>query len=176
MVLSAYHCTTDIYSDSTESCDHSDGRRLAILGEHKIDLQKLYEYATVPVIKVFSPPNGWLTHDYTSHDFALLLLKHPVKYSNKVGPICLPEPNTDYGGLTAVAAGWGRTDIPSVNRGQSPVLRAIRLKVSTKKYRNKNLFGTVVSKRDNKYQDPCRGDSGDSTIRERSSIMSACFQ
>ena len=162
MVLTAYHCATNVNDYSGKICDHSDGRRLAILGEHEIDYYKIREYATVPVIKVFSPPNGPLTHDITSHDFALLLLKHPVKYTNKVGPICLPEPHAEYGGLTAVAAGWGRTDLPSLSPFQSPVLMAVKLNVSTKKYKHKKMFGTVLSKSmDNKYQDPCSGDSGE---------------
>ena len=159
VVLSAYHCTVAPKSESTKPCDHSDGRRLAILGQNEINNFELGKYPSVPVIKVFSPPHGWLTsHDYLSHDFALLLLKHSVKYTSKVSPICLPPPHAEYGGEMAVAAGWGRTD--TVSPFQSPVLMAVRLKVSTKKYQHKKMFGTELSKKDNKYQDPCTGDSG----------------
>ena len=60
----------------------------------------------------------------------------------------------------AVAAGWGRFEKPSVNTGQSPVLRKVWLTVSKKKYNHWKMCGTIVSQIDNYYQDPCAGDSG----------------
>ena len=86
------------------------------------------------------------------------MLAKPVEYTSMVSPICLPEPNADYGGLKAVAAGWGRTD--SINPEQSHVLRSVELTVSTKEYKNKRMFGTELSKKDDQYKDPCSGDSG----------------
>jgi len=159
IILSAYHCT--VPSGATKTCDHSDGERLAVFGRHEINLNYIRNYKTIPVINVFAPPYAHLrTHDYRTHDFALLLLQHPAKYTSKVSPICLPEPNAEFGGLTATAAGWGRTDKPTVNSRQSPVLKAVDLTVDTKKYGHSKMFGTKISGIDGRYQDPCSGDSG----------------
>ena len=163
VILSAFHCTVPAYDlwGATKPCDHSDGKRLAVLGRHEILYDRIREYKTIPVIKVFAPPHANLqSYDDRTHDFALLLLQQPAKYTHKVSPICLPEPNAEFGGLTATAAGWGRFEPHTVNTEQSPVLRAVDLTVSTKKYNNRNLFGTEVSKKDDRYQDPCSGDSG----------------
>ena len=164
VILSAFHCTVPWDKNwMTQPCDHSDGKRLAVLGRHEIRYDRIREYKTIPVIKVLNPPYAnWRSYDDRTHDFALLLLQHPAKYDHKVSPICLPEPNAEFGGLTATAAGWGRFEPQTVNTGlgQSPVLRAVDLTVSTKKYNNRNLFGTKVSKKDDRYQDPCVGDSG----------------
>ena len=118
-------------------------------------------YYTIPVIEARSPPNAWLTlEDYDSHDLAMVILKHPAKYDDYVRPICLPHLNAEHGGKFAVAAGWGRTDKPSVSRHQSPRLKSVRLKVDSWKYMHGFMFGTFLSKKFNKYQDPCSGDSG----------------
>jgi len=161
VLLSAFHCTTNPRKSFTESCDHSDGKRLAVLGRHEILPHRMSSYKTIPVIKVFTPPNAPFTgNDDKSHDFSLLLLKHPAHYSSKVSPICLPEPHAEFGGLKATAAGWGRTDKPSVSRRQSPVLKSVDLTVDPMEYRHKKMFGTKLSMKENQYQDPCSGDSG----------------
>ena len=97
---------------------------------------------------------------YDSHDFALFIIETPVKFDDTISPICLPQPWEEYGGEKAVAAGWGRFEKPSVNTGQSPVLRKVWITVSNKKYNHWKMFGTIVSQIDNYYQDPCAGDSG----------------
>merc|ERR1719315_288226 len=160
VILSAFHCTTR-WRYNTESCDQSEGKRLAVLGRHKILPHRMSSYKTIPVTKVFTPPNAPLDgNDYKTHDFSLLLLKHPAKYSSKVSPICLPEPHAEFGGMKATAAGWGRTDKPSVNKKQSPVLKSVDLTVDPMEYKHKKMFGTKVSMKENQYQDPCTGDSG----------------
>ena len=161
VILSAYHCAVHPDSVTTLACDHSDGKRVAVLGRHKIILKNLTNYDTVPIIKVLFPPRAWLyDSDYESHDFALFVLKHRVRYTSKVSPICLPEPNAEYGGLKAVAAGWGRTNPDYISTKQSPVLRSVELTVSDMVYKHKKIFGTKVSKEDDQYKDPCSGDSG----------------
>ena len=126
-----------------------------------IEMHKLQEYTTIPIIKVLTPQDEGLRVGHKdSHDFALLVLKEPAKRTPTIGPICLPEPNAEFGGKKATAAGWGRTDKPSVSRVQSPVLKKVVLTVSNKRYWHHNMFGTRVNKKDNLYQDPCSGDSG----------------
>ena len=165
-MLTAHHCTTgsDRNGKSEDTpCDHSDGKRVAVLGRHRFNLPAMWEgrYTIIPIIKVLAPPDGkWKSWDVDSHDFALLVLKHPAKITNNVGPICLPEPNAEFGGQKAIAAGWGRTNGPSISTHQSPVLKKVNLTVSNKIYSHDKIFGTKVSKLDNLYQDPCSGDSG----------------
>jgi len=159
VVLSAFHCTVNARKSHTESCDHSDGKRLAVLGRHEILPHIMSSYKTIPIIKVFTPPNAPFTlNDDKSHDFSLLLLKHPAEYSSKVSPICLPEPHAEFGGLKATAAGWGITDY--VKKEQSPVLKSVDLTVDPVEYRHNKMFGTKLSMKENQYQDPCSGDSG----------------
>merc|ERR1719431_2176680 len=160
VILSAFHCTIKPpFTDITEPCDHSDGKRLAIFGRHEIHQNNIRNYNTIPVINVLAPEYPKLEFPtYLAHDFALLILQRPARYTSKVSPICLPEPGAEFGGLQATAAGWGRTGTDSVN--QSPVLKAVELTVSPKQYYHKKMFGTELSKKDNVYQDPCSGDSG----------------
>jgi len=167
VVLSAYHCTVTMGGPSKQSCDHSDGKRLAVLGSHVFKYQHLNTYEKIPVIQVLAPPHAPLDplihrgiQDYRSHDFALLVLQYPAKFHNKVSPICLPEPYAEFGGQRAIAAGWGRFAKPSVNVYQSPFLRMVELSVSPKRYRHTKMFGTVLTKKEDEYQDPCSGDSG----------------
>ena len=161
VILSAFHCTVDNAGDPTKSCDHSDGKRVAVFGRHEFHYHRISSYYTIPVIKVLSPPHTPMTtHDDRTHDFALLLLQHPAKYSGTVSPICLPQPHDEFSDLAAIAAGWGRTDKATVNAQQSPVLRMVQLTVSPKKYRHTKMFGTILSKKEHQYQDPCSGDSG----------------
>ena len=166
VILSAFHCVQ--LWRSTKKDIRSCG--VAVLGRHEIDLdvqvsypdpEKLRKYKTIPITKVLAPPNASLKKtddDYSDHDFALLLLEHPAMYSSKVSPICLPEPNAEFGGLKATAAGWGSTD--AFGTDQSPVLKAVELTVSPKQYKHKKIFGTKITGKDNQYQDVCRGDSG----------------
>ena len=164
VVLSAYHCAVPIRSRSRRPCDHSDGERLAVLGLHEYRPWRLEDYKTIPIIKALYPPHaGVRKHEYDSHDFVLFVLSSPAKYSTTVSPICLPRSNAEYSGAKAVAAGWGRTHKPSISPWPSPVLKAVRLTVSRKKYKHKKIFGTILSKKEDLYQDPCAGDSGDFT-------------
>ena len=123
LILTAYHCT---YPSSKEAgdkpCDHSDGERIAILGQHTLDMANMESYTTIPIINAKHPPNQLLKDkDNNSHDFAMLVLKEPAKFSRKIRPICLPNPNEEFGGEQATAAGWGRTAGPEVSILQSPV-------------------------------------------------------
>jgi len=170
IVLTAHHCTVDISRSSNQSCDHSDhtfGKRLAILGQTKlgmyknnIDPAKLAKYYTIPVVQALSPPHAPVTKNAMSHDFAMLVLETPAEFSKKVRPICLPHPHAEYGGKYATAAGWGKTDDPSINPYDSPYLKYVYLKVNPRIYRHKKMFGTFLTKKNNQFQDPCSGDSG----------------
>jgi len=162
LVLSAYHCTYHPESeDTSKPCDHSDGRRLAVLGQHEFHHEKIASYYTIPIIDVKYPPNQlFRLGTYDSHDFAVLVLSTPAQFSPTIQPICLPQQGQDFSGVTAVAAGWGRYASPDISKSQSTFLRAVSLPVSSKKYKHFNFFGTKTVKIGGIYQDPCSGDSG----------------
>jgi len=157
VVLSAFHCAIPYDSPyQTYPCDHSDGRTVALLGMHYNGDQE----DRIPIVEVYYPRNpNRVGRDYSSHDFVLYRLAKPARYTNKVGPICLPEPNSEYGGEKATAAGWGRTYGPSTSH-QSPFLKKVELRVNPKRYKHKYVFGTKLEKIGGVYQDPCSGDSG----------------
>ena len=153
VVLTALHCVDEFKESKGISCG------IIVLGRHEIDPDSLSRYKTIPVIKVFVPPqpkDGGLQN----HDFALLLLEHPAKYSSKVSPICLPEPNAEFRELKATAAGWGNYE-HKLNKN-SPVLRAVDLTVSPNPVTDKkDMFWTKLA--DNQPLDICGGDSGNFT-------------
>ena len=162
LILSSYHCTFQMHPTH---CD-SGNKRLAVLGRHEFNKWDIKSYYTIPITGVRYPPHQGLT-DYqgntnylSTHDFAMLILNEPVKFSPTVRPICLPLPDEDFSGESAVAAGWGRTDKQSINKKQSRYLKRVRLLVSDMKYKHTKMFGTELFKKKEVYQDPCSGDSG----------------
>ena len=170
MIATSFHCT-DLNNGDTEPCDHSDGRRYAILGAHNLDDDT--DIQNIPIIKVESPPGRYYQPDVQdSHDFAIAVLKEPAKLNNKgnkgivysklyihssVLPICLPKANEwKVAGKTAYAAGWGMTGFEERN----PSLQFVKLIVSKKKYLAHKMFGTNIYNSRGEYTDPCQGDSG----------------
>ena len=158
VVFSAYHCAKIPNPDTL----------CAVLGAHRIEdfnTTRSWNEATgsqrIPIKEIRHPPNqGLRIDDIKSHDFVLMVLERPARFGLKVQPICLPLPNAEYGGLWAVAAGWGRYKPGGIERHSSPVLRKVDLEVSKKIYENPNVLGTVLRKVRNIRQDPCAGDSG----------------
>ena len=159
LVLTAYHCTIQHDSD-TKPCDHSDGKRVAILGQP--DKEDSSNRIEVPIIRVLYPEHANLDsediEDLEDHDFAMYLLKTPIKYSKYIQPICLPRPGQKFDGERVVAAGWGYYGLKTK---VSTILRKVNLTVSSKEYAHKKMFGTKLQKNaDGHFMDPCGGDSG----------------
>jgi len=155
VVLSAYHCA--VPKGYYRPCDLSDGKAFAFVGMHN-EWKGDYE-DKIPIIKTHYPPKAskfWEYYD-DHHDFLIYELKRPAVYTNKVSPICLPQPNAEFGGQKAIAAGWGSTEI---SESQSPWLKSVELTVSPRIFRQKLMFGTKVEVKNGVYQDPCSGDSG----------------
>ena len=164
MVLSAFHCTRARKTD-IEACDHSDERRVAVLGQHLFDVERIDSYYAIPIIEVRYPPNAGLYHniyDFKRHDVAIMVLKTAATFSQKVLPICLPREGREYGGRSAIAVGWGKTG----RWHNSDVLKRVDLIVSRKRYKHEKILGTLLQKDFHNgaliYQDPCAGDSGNS--------------
>jgi hypothetical protein len=161
-ILTSYHCTYNSRSGNGDKpCDHSDGKRVAVLGQHEFERYKTSSYYTIPIIDVKYPPKQKLTEkNYASHDLALGILKEPAVFSRTVRPICLPQQNAEFVDKIATAAGWGRFETPDVSRQQSPYLKKVELRVSKTRFKHWKMFGTVLRKLKGYYQDPCAGDSG----------------
>ena len=173
IIVSAFHCTKK--PDSSEPCDHSDGKRLALLGGHEFAMNDLYSenvkdskdsksLQIIPIVEVLHPPNAGLKKDdFQSHDFAMFKLKEPVELAPTVSTICLPGEEDSFAGKKAWAAGWGMTSQgPAM---LSPRLMKVELTVSPKVYKHWKMFGTELTQTTGEnqtlYKDPCRGDSGD---------------
>ena len=160
IIASAYHCAVRI--GATEPCDHSDRKRIAVLGVHDYELTSEEDpnVQIIPIIDVLYPPNPGLTvEDFMSHDFALFKLEKPAKITEFVSTICLPGVGDRFGGKKAWAAGFGLYSRNSMK--PSPVLRKVELTVSSKVYQHTKFFGTELSRNSlGLFKDPCRGDSG----------------
>jgi len=159
-VLTAFHCTIRPGSWH-QSCDHTDGRRIAVLGRHSFDINQLENYYTIPIIDVRSPPRAGLTdEDLGSHDIALYLLAEPALFSERVRPICIPVQGYEHYGEMATVIGWGRFSTPDRSNQGSPYLRQVKLRVSKKRYMHYHMFATELWTIKGAFQDACAGDSG----------------
>ena len=161
-MLSAYHCAA--YKKTDFLCNLSDGERRAIIGRNEIKAGEYerpeYRKSTYRVIKALAPEHGgFRKRIFKTHDFVLLLLDKPVTLTSKIGPICLPEPNAEFDGKKALAAGWGRFDEDGYE-SQSNVLKKVELTVSRNRLPHNKMFGTLVENIVGIYHDPCSGDSG----------------
>ena len=156
VILSAFHCADVGY----KICKNG----TAVLGAHEYNYWKRHKYYSVKVVDVLYPENPHRDYEpwySNNHDFALMVLEEPAKMSPTVQPICLPQPQADYGGLDAIASGWGRFAAPDISTSQSNFLRKVTLKVSKKTYYHRHYFGTELNKnKKGEWMDPCRGDSG----------------
>ena len=161
-MVTAYHCTYYPGHDKIP-CDHSDGKRLAILGHHTISHGSIDDsYYTIPIIDIIYPQGAPLSgSDNESHDFAVGILQYPATWSEKVQPICLPSQDQEFAGRIAVAAGWGRFEPAHVTPQHSPTLQVVRLTVSRRIFDHYKMLGTELKMNDeNDFMDPCAGDSG----------------
>ena len=68
-----------------EVCDHSDLKRVAVLGTLHVDVddRSLTGKYVIPIMDVKFPSGAGYRRDVESHDFALMVLQHPAKWSDK---------------------------------------------------------------------------------------------
>merc|ERR1712108_85950 len=169
-ILTAYHCT--FAEGESEPCDHSDGERMAIIGQNERKANKGNARGiTVPIIGAKFPENAGFDSDTDSvddHGFAMYILKDQVVFRKDILPICLSPAGMDYAGSRAVAAGWGRfttnDDQSPWTKEQSPLLKRVDLMVSKAKFEHTKMLGTVLEEPSEngrgEWQDPCSGDGG----------------
>jgi len=169
-VLTAYHCT--FAEGEREPCDHSDGERMAIIGQNERKANKGNARGImVPIIGAKFPEDAGFSSDTDSvddHDFAMYILKDQIVFRKDILPICLPSAGADYAGSRAVAAGWGsfttNDDQSPWTKEQSPLLKRVDLMVSKADFEHTKMLGTVLEEPSEngrgEWQDPCSGDGG----------------
>ena len=77
-------------------------------GEHNLRTSDGFEQEVV-IKRFFKHPRYNVTCRY-NYDLALLKLNRTLKYSNRVGPVCLPDSEFTSGSICHVA-GWGTTGL-----------------------------------------------------------------
>ena len=82
-IATSFHCTDKNKGDKVP-CDHSNGKRYALIGAHDIKNEEEEYTQKIPVIDVRSPPKRRLDRkDPETHDFAVAILQYPVTWSNQ---------------------------------------------------------------------------------------------
>jgi len=161
-ILTAYHCL--MRSSDTKPCDHSDGKRKAVLGSNVVTYDGMFYAGTaggISLKKFVYPPNAGLAWNSgpEAHDIAIYILDRPVTFSSKIQPICLPAPGTSYAGEPAIVAGWG--DYRKGNHPNSERLRKVSQKVHGVVRGRRPFISTEIQTTWNGTpMDPCSGDSG----------------
>ncbi|KHJ48567.1 trypsin [Trichuris suis] len=112
---------------------------------------------------IYRDVRNYVTHFYSSqrndNDIVLLRLKHPVKYSKEISPVCLATKHTVNTQLdTCFAAGWGATEAGSI----SAALKQTRIRiVPISQCFFKERDARILCVREYYSRSfPCRGDSG----------------
>ena len=102
--------------------------------------------------------------DFYDNDFAIITLKKPVTFNEKIQQVCLPANTENYlDGVFATITGWGAQKIGSLNLATT--LQAADVKIVSHE-RCKQSYGSVVMNDrkicawDKGRADTCKGDSG----------------
>nr|XP_045595131.1 uncharacterized protein LOC123756133 [Procambarus clarkii] len=147
-VITAAHCYRNGYRDTDVT-----------LGEHDLDVEEPGS-VVLKINKVIPHPKF---DSFTmEHDIALVELKSPVTFSDRIMPICLAQ-SQDFGDFgTAIASGWGHNSYG----GSSPqVLHKVTLDIISNKACD-DLYGGLYDIFDTmmctytENKDACQGDSG----------------
>ena len=177
-VLTAAHCEINLIPDTWR----------VILGDHDGRKKEKGEI-TLKIKSATKHPWYWLEGETAAYDYAIWTLEEPIKFSNTILPICLPNsPNNDYHGRKVINSGFGASShlnnntTPSMNWTHQ-VPRTVDLKVlpmsecKNAKWLSDRLDLVVTPGRDinetfmicaglfrndvkNKWIGPNRGDSG----------------
>ena len=102
--------------------------------------------------------------DFYDNDFAIVTLKKPVTFNEKIQQVCLPANTETYlDGVFATITGWGAQKIDSLNLAAT--LQAADVRIVSHE-RCKQSYGSVVMNDrklcawDQGRADTCKGDSG----------------
>jgi len=154
-VITAAHCT-----------DYPTERYSFRFGAHHISDTSVVREAS----KIIDHPN-YNPKNFTN-DISVVVLKEKVELGPKIGRICLPSPQMDYSGKTAVVSGWGRIEYGG---NASPTLLETTVKVMTNAacqtltngpYGQYGLTDDMVCAYGDGERDACQGDSGGPMVVE----------
>ncbi|XP_078342560.1 serine protease 1-like isoform X2 [Oculina patagonica] len=105
-IVSAAHCFA--YGDDPN-------QYTIVAGDHDLNGKEGYEQ-NIPIEKIIKHPQ-YAAHKNHDYDLALIKLKSPLTYNNRVRPVCLPKFDFDVG-TNCFVTGWGHTeeggDIPQI--------------------------------------------------------------
>merc|ERR1712142_38165 len=164
VVLTAFHCSC-MFLYGNENFYHKKSTVLALLGAHDLSVPSTYKTEKAIDFIFPSSPKPWSKKleemgktQRDRHDIAMYILEKPTTYSETIKPICLPSPHGNYGGKSAVMAGWGKTE---ESRKQSSILKKVEKIVNEPVVDSMfpllyNQMSTKVSKKGA----TCSGDSG----------------
>ncbi|CAH1390285.1 unnamed protein product [Nezara viridula] len=154
--LTAVHCTIEYK-----------GQKIFLaVGEHNLLSDKEKEAALYPIDRTIEHENY---NDMTlANDIALVVVKRKIDFSQRIGPVCLPNKVLNLVNEHVKVLGWGLT---TDGGSQSSVLMKVNLKVipTSECFKSHPIdIGSPKAKnvmctyRDNK--DSCEGDSGGPVI------------
>ncbi|KAL9980271.1 hypothetical protein ACROYT_G008832 [Oculina patagonica] len=144
-----------------------------ITGEHHLSRADGLEQE-VAIEKLIKHPRYDESCNY-NNDVAMLKLTKPLRYNNRVGPVCLPK--SDFSsGTNCYITGWGTTE--NSTQAESQVLKEAKLPLVSrdtcqKSYNDLRSFGFCITEhmRCAGYArggvDACRGDSGGPLVCQR---------
>lgn len=170
-VLTAAHCTggrddpTQVRlgewdAESREDCDTVGGNRVCAPAVVDVDVEQ--------VIRHPDYSDNPRSNNYLQNDIALLRLRSPVRFSEAVKPICLPDGSTrlNLDGKKVVVAGWGKDR----NRGSSGTRFLMKASVPVvddrecaRVYRERGISldgDSQICAGGQRGIDSCQGDSG----------------
>uniref|UniRef100_A0A224XUQ4 Putative transmembrane protease serine 12 n=1 Tax=Panstrongylus lignarius TaxID=156445 RepID=A0A224XUQ4_9HEMI len=147
-VITAAHCLVDMYGDLTP---FAPDKVHVYAGIHNIDnntpKETFREYrAERTFVRPEFPKN-------LTHDFAVIVLKEDIQFSQFVGPICLSPKNIAKADEVLTIMGWGTTDVLEYS--------SVLMKAKTTVLYNYHCFGEIweiCTK--TKPSSTCGGDSG----------------
>ncbi|XP_022654512.1 trypsin-1-like isoform X2 [Varroa jacobsoni] len=135
---------------------------VAILGQHRLHEKDLQ---TIPVTRMIVHKN-FNEADF-DNDLAVLELKFPVDFSDKVVPICLPDLDENFVGQNGFVTGWGKL----AHKGGLPkILQNVKLPIISREKCQQMFMKSGHVKKIHEYflcagydegkLDACEGDSG----------------
>ncbi|KAK9509800.1 hypothetical protein O3M35_007036 [Rhynocoris fuscipes] len=152
-VLTAAHCT-EPFEDEPELMN-------VVLGEHDQDRVDESDSTVYMEVKDFTAhPDYYLVGH--RHDISIINLKEKIKFSNTIGPACMPIERHNFVGDKLKVLGWGKL---SQNGPASKVLmkvylNVVKLEMCSKHYEYIDLIDQRQVCTYHPTKDSCQGDSG----------------
>ncbi|XP_027631213.1 prothrombin [Tupaia chinensis] len=169
-ILTAAHCL--LYPPWDKN--FTENELLVRIGKHSRNRYERNIEKIAMLEKIYIHPRyNW--RENLDRDIALLKLKNPITFSDRIHPVCLPDKETAVrllvSGYKGRVTGWGNlkeTWIASVDEVQPNALQVVNLpiverpvcKASTRIRITDNMFCAGYKPEEQKRGDACEGDSG----------------